>query len=498
MALGTSNRDGGKTSESGHLRALGKFIAGHILEGLQVSQRGAGANMSVDVAIGDAMIPRSDGTYSHPVFNDAVYNRTVSAADGSNPRRDIVVMYVDYGQTPSTAVSNNTNGVVKIVVVPGTAAGSPVDPNSATIQAAVGSGNPWIPLARLRIAAAASSVTNSMIDDLRVLAQSKLQTAVYSEIINAACEVGQRVTAPNLSTTYQYGVVDRFACKGTGTAVSAGTIAQTAAANVGSTGYALKLAGVTITGTGKVFARYRMEARDALRFKNGIASAALKVYHDVGSAINYIIRIQKPTAADNFTSLTSIADSGNISVPSGTATLIKFENINSGNLGDVSNGLEIEIEVACGAITTKNFEFTDWQLNLGSVVNPNFIGRQFADEIAACQRYYEKSYPYASPPGTTYADVYYNSAGQRDNGGGNAFIEGRGYFKVRKRAAPTMRWYNPRTGAGTTHWAAGGVTGTDYTAMTVNLGFETMCYFASTTSGGDFHIGSCWTAESEL
>ena len=48
MSLGTSNRDGGKTSESGHLRALAKVVNGDVLEGLAVSQRGAGANMSVD------------------------------------------------------------------------------------------------------------------------------------------------------------------------------------------------------------------------------------------------------------------------------------------------------------------------------------------------------------------------------------------------------------------------------------------------------------------
>ena len=387
MSLGTSNRDGGKTSESGHLRALGKLIAGHILNGLKVSQRGAGANMSVDVAIGDAMIPRSDGTYSHPVFNDAVYNAVITTADGSNPRRDIVVMYVDYNQTPSTAVSNNTNGVVKVAVVAGTPAGSPVDPSNATIQSAVGVGNPWIPLARVRVGAGVASISNSVIDDLRVPAQSLLQTATYSEIINAGCQVAQRA-AVSLSSSYQYGQVDRFAVKGAGTAVSAGSITQTTSANIGDSGIALKVSGVTLTGTGKVFVRYRMESVDAKRFKNGIASFAVKVYHDVGSSINYIIRVQKPTVADNFASLTAIADSGNISVPSTTPTTIKFENINSGNLGDVSNGLEIEIEVGSGAITTKNFEFTEFQLAKGSVINTNFIARSIAEDLAACERYY--------------------------------------------------------------------------------------------------------------
>ena len=157
MSLATSNRDGGRTNEAGHLRGVMKGILGEVMTGLSVSQRAAGTNMSVDVAIGDAVIPRSDGTYGHPAWNDAVYNQVISAADGSNPRRDIVVMYVDYGEAPSTGVSNNTNGVIKITSVSGTAAGSPTDPSDATIQSAVGSGNPFIKLARVRVAAGATS-----------------------------------------------------------------------------------------------------------------------------------------------------------------------------------------------------------------------------------------------------------------------------------------------------------------------------------------------------
>jgi hypothetical protein len=176
MSLGTSNRDGGKTSESGHLRALAKLVNGDVLEGLAVSQRGAGANMSVDVAVGDAFIRRSDGSYAHPVFNDAVYNQVIAAADGSNPRRDLIVLYVDYGQTPSTSVSNNTNGVVKIKVVTGTPAGSPVDPNSTAIQSSVGAGNPYTVLARVRVPAGQTSITNSLIDDLRSLITNKDNT----------------------------------------------------------------------------------------------------------------------------------------------------------------------------------------------------------------------------------------------------------------------------------------------------------------------------------
>ena len=193
MSLGTSNRDGGKTSESGHLRALGKIVTGDVITGLNAVQRAAGINMSVDVQVGDAFVRRSDGTYAHPVFNDAVYNQVISAADGSNPRRDIVVIYVDYGETPSTAVSNNTNGVVKIKVVNGTPAGSPVDPNGAAIQASVGAGNPYSILARVRVPAGQTTISNSLIDDLRTM------ITVNATSVNTAALIDAAVTAAKLA-----------------------------------------------------------------------------------------------------------------------------------------------------------------------------------------------------------------------------------------------------------------------------------------------------------
>lgn len=230
MSLATSNRDGGRTSEAGHLRAIQKGIVGEVLKGLAVSQRGAGANMSVDVAIGDAVIPRSDGTYGHPAWADAIYNQVISAADVSNPRRDIIVMYIDYSQAPSTGVSNNTNGVVKIKVVNGTPAGSPADPSDAAIQTSVGASNPFIKLARVRVAAAASSITNSVIDDLRIMAQAlinggwtstkpaaltftsyssttKIGVIATDTDIRTLAQVGNRIAFWQLTGGWKYGII---------------------------------------------------------------------------------------------------------------------------------------------------------------------------------------------------------------------------------------------------------------------------------------------------
>jgi len=201
-------------------------------------------------------------------------------------------------------------------------------------------------------------------------------------LINPNCQVIQS-SAVNLTTGKLFGGVDMFYAKGAGTAVSAGTISQSTAANCGNSGFALKLTGVTLTGTGLVYAYTFIESINAKLYKNKTGSFSVKVYHDVGAAVNYTIKINKANSADNFSAVTEIAAGSATSVPNTTATEIKLENV---SLGDCSNGIEIEISAACGAITTKNFEFTDWQFNEGSIVLP-FCCKKYQGELRDCQRY---------------------------------------------------------------------------------------------------------------
>lgn len=275
---------------------------------------------------------------------------------------------------------------------------------------------------------------------------SILQAMLYSNgIINGMCQVAQRVTAPNLSTTSQYGSVDRFRVHATGTAVSAGTIAQDSAASPGTSGYALKIAGTTITGTGIVFVKYRMEAKDAVAYKNGTGSFACKVRHDVGSAKNFTITIRKPTTTtDDFSAVTDILAGSAISVADITNTTISLEGV---SLGDCSKGIEIEVKIECGAVTTKNFWLTEFQFNPGYRALA-FLARPFVTELDACCRYYCHSYPYGTAPAT--ADGYSQQA--------NNFIadttadaHGTLRFSPIMRAAPTIVVYanDSITGAGT-------------------------------------------------
>lgn len=124
---------------------------------MAVSQRGAGANMSVDVAAGQGLVKGDDNSAQglYGVWNDATKNLTISAADGTNPRRDIIVARV------KDAYYSGATNAFSLEVITGTPAGTPVDP---TIP------NNCLPLARVAVAAGATSITNANITDLRVRA----------------------------------------------------------------------------------------------------------------------------------------------------------------------------------------------------------------------------------------------------------------------------------------------------------------------------------------
>lgn len=219
-------------------------------------------------------------------------------------------------------------------------------------------------------------------------------------IINGCARVNQRVTAYTLvkdaycwDSSDLYGA-DRFEGMATGTLVSAGTFGQTTSPNCGSTGHAFKFSGVTLTGTGIIYIRYRMEAEDAALIANKTMSFNCKVYQDTGGAINYTVYINKADSADDFSAVTAISNSGAVSIPDSTETDLPYLAIAMGACG---NGVEIEIKVECGAITTKNFEFTDIQFELGSVAT-EFEKRQFSSELKLCEGHYEKSHDYSIAP----------------------------------------------------------------------------------------------------
>jgi baseplate structural protein gp10 len=167
MTFYLSNRDGnGKTSEEGHYRMQTRVFDGGVLhvDDLKVTQNSP-LGLSVLVGAGDYRIDSGLG-YAYTGWNTASAPLTIPTADPANPRITCVVLYIDKGAATSASPPNNP-GIAKLMAVNGTPASSPVAPNSTVIQAAVGSGNPYMILANVTVPAAATQIINSNISDQR-------------------------------------------------------------------------------------------------------------------------------------------------------------------------------------------------------------------------------------------------------------------------------------------------------------------------------------------
>ena len=137
---------------------------------------------------------------------------------------------------------------------------------------------------------------------------------------------------------------------------------------------------------------------------------------------------------------------------------------------------------------------TGVQLEVGSVATP-FEHRSFGDELARCQRYYEKSYSYSTVPGTS------NSTGTIQYGytnmpAANYVARFGAQFRVSKRAQPTVVTYDTAGNNGKCNYPD---TSTNQSFTIIlrsenNFSAETSSLSASTDARLYFH----YTAEAEL
>lgn len=164
MAKFLQYRDGGKSDEKGMSTHLYGLFQGEVINGLAVTQDSP-LGMSVLVSKGRCMIDSADD-YPYLGFTDANEVVTITAADGSNPRIDAIVAYVDLSVVDSTSANNP--GAFEIVAVAGTPAGSPNPPNDGAVSTAIGMGNPFIRLAHVTVGAGVTTITTGNVSDQRV------------------------------------------------------------------------------------------------------------------------------------------------------------------------------------------------------------------------------------------------------------------------------------------------------------------------------------------
>ncbi|MCB1580461.1 MAG: hypothetical protein H6859_00415 [Rhodospirillales bacterium] len=191
------------------------------------------------------------------------------------------------------------------------------------------------------------------------------QPGLINAVINGGCMVSHRGEL-SLSDSWQYGPVDLLAVTAEGT-VSAGTIKQfTGAYSLTETGAACMVENATLTGSGKINFRHRIESKNARPFANKAAHFSARTYHDSGATLDYTITINKADSEDDFATVTEI-DSDTVSVNNDTNDGIAFS---VADMGDCRNGIEIIVSIDCGAITTKDFFLGQLQFSIGANQRP--------------------------------------------------------------------------------------------------------------------------------
>lgn len=169
MAKYLSIRDGGKTNEEGATRLFAKLAGnqnkGRVLPGDCLVEENGTPDMSVNVNVGDMIIPHND--YFFHIWLDDIENVAISPSDPSNPRKDRLVAYVDLSVTDDT--DSNNPGAWDFAVVEGTPAGSPTLPDDSDVETAIGAGNPFIDLYEINVLASATTILDANLVDRRSL-----------------------------------------------------------------------------------------------------------------------------------------------------------------------------------------------------------------------------------------------------------------------------------------------------------------------------------------
>jgi len=141
----------------------GVLAAPYGLNNFKVTQRGAGANMSVDVDTGAALV------YGKRYKSTATVNLAIAANASGNPRIDRVVAVWNRQAVAYAGVTPNINPKTgRVAVLQGVPAGAPAAPALTQTAATVY----MIPLAQVYVANGAASITNANITDEREVAQA--------------------------------------------------------------------------------------------------------------------------------------------------------------------------------------------------------------------------------------------------------------------------------------------------------------------------------------
>ena len=161
----------------------------------------------------------------------------------------------------------------------------------------------------------------------------------------------------------------------------------------------------------------------------------------------------------------------------------------SGITGAVTGGSNLSIEFNTGTLSKVQF-------NVGDSPLP-FQKRSFGEELLLCQRYFEKSYDYASPAGAL------TSIGCENVVVSTTFLLSKqdARFKVRKRTTPTIGVYSPQTGA-LSQVAEYNASSSFVSDRSTGANAQSEASFQIVSTSGSYVVGNFerfhWTADAEI
>ena len=189
----TANYSKALVSPEIYARPLSRLFTGEVIDGFTVVPK---TGLTVTLKPGNAFVRYGSTNVASARLVSLVadFDLTHDAKDVSNPRFDLIVVYVDNAVSLPSGTPTNANldgpGVAKAKIVKGVPNATPVVPNDTSIQARVGAGNPYIVVASDRVDAAV--ISSDKITDVRVLASANLApgTVTSAKLSTTAGEIG--------------------------------------------------------------------------------------------------------------------------------------------------------------------------------------------------------------------------------------------------------------------------------------------------------------------
>jgi len=342
--------------------------------------------MSVNISAGWAAVL---GTYQtnmgvYMAYNDATVNATITTANGSNPRIDLICL------TVADAYYSGASNTVTVNVVAGTPAASPAVPATPTNSIALG---------QVYVGTSVTSILTANITNYNILATSTANNNVMqagkNAIINGGMDIWQRGTSIAVAASTQVYTADRWTVS---TFVNeASTVSRQATAdttNLPSIQYCARVQrNAGQTGTALMGLVQSLETVNSIPFAN--KTVTLSFYARAGANFSAASNIMSAylfsgTGTDEnrltapYTGNTQLA----VTSPSLTTTWQRFT-VTATVPATATELAPYFVFTPTGTAGTNDYyEITGVQLELGSTATTfSRAGGSIGGELAACQRY---------------------------------------------------------------------------------------------------------------